>query len=51
MDRLYRFLLYFHRHLLHNHLHLVQNGLDITIETTIGNYNEDFIDNWYANLE
>ena len=30
---------------------LVPNGLELTLEPTIGNYDQDFIDNWYSNLK
>ena len=30
---------------------LVPKGLELTLEPTIGNYDQDFIDNWYSNLK
>ena len=30
---------------------LVPKGLELTIEPTIGNYDQDFIYNWYSNLK
>ena len=30
---------------------LVPKGLNITLEPTIGNFDQDFIDNWYNNLK
>ena len=30
---------------------LVPKGLQLTLESAIGNYDQDFIDNWYSNLK
>ena len=30
---------------------LVLKGLEITLELTIGNFDQDFVDNWYTNLK
>ena len=30
---------------------LVPKGLDLTYEPTIGNYDQDFIDNWYSDFK
>ena len=29
----------------------VLKGLEITLEPTIGNFDQEFIDNWYTNLK
>ena len=30
---------------------LVPKGLEITLEPTIGNFDQEFVDNWYTNLK
>ena len=30
---------------------LVPKGLELTLEPTVGNYDQEFIDNWYSNLK
>ena len=30
---------------------LVPKGLEITVEPTIGNFDQEFVDNWYTNLK
>ena len=30
---------------------LIQKGLELNLEPTIGNYDQEFIDNWYSNLK
>ena len=30
---------------------LVPKGLELALELTIGNYDQEFIDNWYSSLE
>ena len=30
---------------------LVSKGIEITVEPTIGNFDQEFVDNWYTNLK
>ena len=30
---------------------LTERFIEITLESTIGNFDQDFVDNWYTNLK